>query len=611
VGRRGRAGPQRGAGGAAGGSGSFRRLALFPVPAAASPRASARRALGALAVAYARPSLAGAGRGLIPLPGGRAAAPVPLGNVPLWSLLCLFAAFSLLWSSTMAQVSAPAAPALMVVTATDRVAIAADAVRRTAAAVPRAGSVILARWQPGRADSAGGGDQPWWTLVEIDGRVLRTAANAESVEAALAAAGFRLEEGDRVLVLANAGAPLAADARGGGRVGSPGVSPGEPALQAAQLASHLPPSAAPGFLADLAAAAAPSSQAEASSEEPQAAGLARSDSDSPVLTGSRLVVQRAVPFSVVDAGVPTTVRAAASTVGEALGALGVDVHSADLVLPATEAPLVPGLKVAILRAQPVTITAPDLFLEVRSRAGTVGALLAERELPLGPLDRVEPPPDDALPASGTVRIVRVREEERSEQQALPFRTQVQSDAHLPPGRRLRVQAGLAGLLERVVKLVYEDDVEVHRAVASEVLVRPPIDEVIAVGPAAVPAVAALGADLVAPLERGLDAPPEASVRSVITMVSTAYDAGPASTGKAPGHPAYGITASGMRARYGVVAVDPQVIPFHTRLYVPGYGYAVAADTGGAIKGNRIDLFYPTYDEAIRWGRRTVPVYILH
>jgi 3D (Asp-Asp-Asp) domain-containing protein len=96
----------------------------------------------------------------------------------------------------------------------------------------------------------------------------------------------------------------------------------------------------------------------------------------------------------------------------------------------------------------------------------------------------------------------------------------------------------------------------------------------------------------------------------MTMVATAYDPGPASTGKSPGHPAYGITASGMRAGHGVVAVDPRVIPLGTRLYIPGYGNAIAGDTGGAIKGQRIDLGFATYNEAIRYGRQTVTVYVL-
>lgn len=73
----------------------------------------------------------------------------------------------------------------------------------------------------------------------------------------------------------------------------------------------------------------------------------------------------------------------------------------------------------------------------------------------------------------------------------------------------------------------------------------------------------------------------------------------------------GITATGTEAKRGVIAVDPSVIPFGTKVYIPGYGIGVAEDTGGAIKGNRIDVCYLTKTEAYNWGVRNVEVYILN
>ena len=84
----------------------------------------------------------------------------------------------------------------------------------------------------------------------------------------------------------------------------------------------------------------------------------------------------------------------------------------------------------------------------------------------------------------------------------------------------------------------------------------------------------------------------------MTMEATAYTA----TGN--------LTASGTRARVGAVAVDPNVIPLGTRLYIEGYGYATAEDTGGAIKGNIIDLYMNSTSEVYNWGRRPVKVTIL-
>jgi len=106
---------------------------------------------------------------------------------------------------------------------------------------------------------------------------------------------------------------------------------------------------------------------------------------------------------------------------------------------------------------------------------------------------------------------------------------------------------------------------------------------------------------------------EYALRSYIQMIemtATAYTAGFQCTGKHPDHPAYGITASGVPVRHGIVAVDPSIIPLGTRLYIEGYGESLAADTGGAIIGNKIDLYHEHLDDAIRFGRRTVRVYVL-
>lgn len=96
---------------------------------------------------------------------------------------------------------------------------------------------------------------------------------------------------------------------------------------------------------------------------------------------------------------------------------------------------------------------------------------------------------------------------------------------------------------------------------------------------------------------------EMTYASCIYMEATAYL--PTDGGGA------GITATGAVAQRGIVAVDPDVIPLGTRVYIPGYGTAIAADTGGAINGNKIDLCMESYGEAMDFGRRSVEVYILN
>lgn len=99
-----------------------------------------------------------------------------------------------------------------------------------------------------------------------------------------------------------------------------------------------------------------------------------------------------------------------------------------------------------------------------------------------------------------------------------------------------------------------------------------------------------------------------------TVTATGYTAGIESTGKEPGHELYGITFSGIEVKrdlYSTIAADPKVFPIGTVMFIPGYGYGVVADTGSAIKGNIIDLYFDTVDEVFNeWGKQKVEVYVL-
>lgn len=103
-------------------------------------------------------------------------------------------------------------------------------------------------------------------------------------------------------------------------------------------------------------------------------------------------------------------------------------------------------------------------------------------------------------------------------------------------------------------------------------------------------------------------------QKIYEVVATGYYAGVESTGKQPEHPEYGITYSGVKVRRGIVstiAADLNVFPIGTVLYIPGYGYGVVADIGGAVKGRVIDLYFPSLEEVFsQWGKRTVQVTVI-
>lgn len=99
-----------------------------------------------------------------------------------------------------------------------------------------------------------------------------------------------------------------------------------------------------------------------------------------------------------------------------------------------------------------------------------------------------------------------------------------------------------------------------------------------------------------------------------TVVATGYTAGYESTGKYKGNPEYGITFSGVKVKrdlYSTIAADLDVFPIGTILFIPGYGYGVVADKGGAINGKELDLYYETVDDVYRlWGKKKLDIYVV-
>jgi 3D (Asp-Asp-Asp) domain-containing protein len=160
-----------------------------------------------------------------------------------------------------------------------------------------------------------------------------------------------------------------------------------------------------------------------------------------------------------------------------------------------------------------------------------------------------------------------------------------------------VQKGAPGLRE-ISYLVTRKDTnrsQVKRAVLTARVIRQPRIRVVAAGIGEYSALAQLA-------KRGFDGTINLA-KAAISMVATAYTADCSGCS--------GTTASGQHAGHGIVAVDPRVIPLGSHLYIPGYGHAVAGDTGGAIRGNRVDLGFNSDSDAMQFGRRSVTVYVLH
>ena len=221
---------------------------------------------------------------------------------------------------------------------------------------------------------------------------------------------------------------------------------------------------------------------------------------------------------------------------------------------------------------------------------TVGEAIDSVNLPLNALDRVSPPLNSPLLPGERIVLTRVRVENETTKAPIPYRTVFLMSHTLAPGRIQAGHTGKAGLAQKTYAVTYVNDKATHRKLVSTRVLIPAVDE------------ETLGGIRIR-MARALPSRSGAYRRlECLTMTATGYSPYEGSS--------TGRCATGMRAGYGVVAVDPRVIHLGTRLYIEGYGYAVAGDTGGAIKGHRIDLGHTTYSEASAVGRRHVKVWVL-
>ena len=283
----------------------------------------------------------------------------------------------------------------------------------------------------------------------------------------------------------------------------------------------------------------------------------------------------------------------AITVNEFLAEAGILLGEKDIVSPPPETPLSENMVIQIKRAIPLTIAVDSQTYAVFSSPGTTAEVLAQAGIPLDDLDKVTPERDVQINAGDTIQVVRVREESIVFDEQVPYQTIYQPSDELDLDTKTVLSSGVPGIKRQSTRIRYEDGVEVSRVSEGEWMEQEPVNEVIGYGTRITTNV--------------IDTPegPREYWR-VVHMRVTAYTA--ASSGKSPDHPSYGITASGRPAGTGIVAVDPNVIPFRSEVYVPGYGIGFAGDTGGGVKGRWIDLGYDE-DELQTWNGYTDVYYL--
>lgn len=287
-------------------------------------------------------------------------------------------------------------------------------------------------------------------------------------------------------------------------------------------------------------------------------------------------------------GKTKTVFTYEKTVGAFLEKEGIVLKNKDVVSPSVDQEIKKDMKVMITSPKSYHIKDGNKTLIAEANGYTVADVLENLNIKLNKLDRVSLSLDEIAKEGMEIQIDRVVVENIENKIEIPFETENRENTEMLEGQKNVITNGEVGQKIESLKNTYVNGVLETTEVLKSEITKNPVKEVVEVG-----------------TKKAVATPNGKNAKRVIVMKATAYDPTAGSR-----------TAMGTRARVGAVAVDPKVIPLGSKLYIESmdgfasYGYATAEDTGGAIKGNRIDLFYNSNAEANRFGRRNVKVYVL-
>lgn len=286
--------------------------------------------------------------------------------------------------------------------------------------------------------------------------------------------------------------------------------------------------------------------------------------------------------SIADDGQTVTVHTFKTTVGDLLEDEGIIITTGDLVEPGLDARLENDQTITITRAFDICIKADNQQKIVHSTPLTVRDALHAAGVTLGANDVVSVPLDQTVTKAQNITVSRITYDYVVHEASIAAPVERKEDHTLERGITKTVQKGRDGVVENTYKVTYKDGVKIAAEVVSVKVVREAKSKIVAYG-------------TITTASRGGTT---FQFERALMVTATAYTA-------TSFH-----TASGTDPKVGTIAVDPSVIPLGTKVYVVGYGYAVAEDTGGAIKGNKIDVFLESESACLKWGVKKVKIYIL-
>lgn len=284
------------------------------------------------------------------------------------------------------------------------------------------------------------------------------------------------------------------------------------------------------------------------------------------------------------------------TVKDLLKEENIELGKNDRVLPGLNVKLQDDMEITVKRAFKVKLNLDGASKEIITTENDVKNLLKNQNVLLSDMDKVVPSLDDNIKEGDEITVTRISEKTEIANEQIPFTIQIAYDDSLELGKIEKVLAGAYGQKEITYKITYKDGKEASKVIMSEKVITNPTNEIVKKG------------------TKNFIVTSRGEIRRFkksIVVSASAYTAGPESTGKRPGDRGYGKTSLGTQVRHGVIAVDPKIIPLKSQLYIESLDMiATAEDTGGAIKGNKIDIYMNELSRAQNFGRRSVKIYLL-
>jgi uncharacterized protein YabE (DUF348 family) len=299
-------------------------------------------------------------------------------------------------------------------------------------------------------------------------------------------------------------------------------------------------------------------------------------------------VQSAHKVTIIIKGKGQTFYTIAHTVSEALSKANIKPGIHNSIYPSGDHPISSDMQIEVKQGFPFLLVDGGKKKIVWSASTTVADFLKQQGIQLNELDQIKPELFHPLKEYQTVEIIRVQKVSDVVEEPVNYTVVTKSNAEVPQGLTELVQDGETGPAQNTYEVIIRNEKETKRSLIGKKTIKKSSHRMVAVR-----------------TEKPAASPANAGGKEIY-VTATAY------TGDCSG--CSGRTATGINLRSNpnmkLIAVDPSVIPLGTRVYVEGYGYALAGDTGGGIKGNKIDVFFGSKSAAYQWGLRRIKVRVV-